>query len=240
MKAGMISVRLKSKKLTASTTSMGRPKNSSSTTTRGATCSHEARSPGYSTASGSVPADAKPPAAWSTMAMSVRRSGRDELVPAPRQVAVLVHHRVPAGDVAHAVPDGAAVARHALLLHQGAVGILDVDGRRLAFVPVVPFLRRQELLGSRGPRRIVALLGDESALPAGIVPVDVLPGAVGLQPAEMGHRRETDEPAAIAFLERRVITVDAARAHRGHGRRPHRLDHHLARGHQVHRLVEGA
>jgi len=45
MKAGMISVRLKSKKLTASTTSMGRPKNSSSTTTSGATWNHEARSP---------------------------------------------------------------------------------------------------------------------------------------------------------------------------------------------------
>ena len=38
-------------------------------------------------------------------------SGRDELVPAPREIAVLVHHRVPHRDVAQAVPERAAVAR---------------------------------------------------------------------------------------------------------------------------------
>jgi hypothetical protein len=45
MKAGTMSVRSKSKKLTTNTTSMGRPKNRSSTSTSGETCSHEARSP---------------------------------------------------------------------------------------------------------------------------------------------------------------------------------------------------
>src|SRR5262249_59651153 len=121
------------------------------------------------------------------MAMSAKpsaASGRDELVPALGQVAVLVHHRVPAGDVAHAVPDGAAVAGGALLFHDGAVGVLDVDRGRLAVVPVVPFFLGQELLGRRGHRRVVALLGDEPALPTGIVPVYVLHGAVELEPAE--------------------------------------------------------
>ena len=43
---------MKSKKLTASTTSIGRPKNSASTTTSGPTWNHDARSPPSSTASG--------------------------------------------------------------------------------------------------------------------------------------------------------------------------------------------
>src|SRR3977135_2801856 len=92
---------------------------------------------------------------------------------------------------------------------------------------VVPFLRRQELLGGRRHRRIVALLGDEAALPAGVVPINVLPGAVEFQPAEMGHRRQADEPAAIALLEGHVVAIDAARAHGGDGRRPHPPDHDL-------------
>src|ERR1700730_16228462 len=39
-----------------------------------------------------------------------RRSGGDELVPLTRQVAILVHHRIPYGDVAQALVDRAAVA----------------------------------------------------------------------------------------------------------------------------------
>ena len=55
MNAGTMSVRSKSKKLTASTTSIGRPKNSASTTTSGAIWNHEARSPPASTARCSAP-----------------------------------------------------------------------------------------------------------------------------------------------------------------------------------------
>ena len=54
-----MSVRLKSKKLTASTTSIGRPKNSSSTSTSGATCNHDARSPLLSSAAASARAGAE-------------------------------------------------------------------------------------------------------------------------------------------------------------------------------------
>src|SRR5205809_1626922 len=102
MKAGMMSLRSKSKKLTTSTTSMGRPKNSVSTETIGATCHQDARSPVFSAGGASSRRDA----ACSMLVMAEPTlSGRDEFVPAPRQVAILVHHRVPAGDVAHTVPD---------------------------------------------------------------------------------------------------------------------------------------
>ena len=75
----MISVRLKSKKLTASTTSIGRPKNISSTSTSGATWNHDARSPLLSSATASARAGAeKPSAAWSMLAMSPRLDGQDE------------------------------------------------------------------------------------------------------------------------------------------------------------------
>src|SRR5689334_21981674 len=53
-------------------------------------------------------------------------SGRDELVPLADHVVVLVHHRVPAGDAAHAVVVGAAVTDRAGLLQERAVGRLDV------------------------------------------------------------------------------------------------------------------
>src|SRR5882724_9205623 len=132
MKAGTMSVRSKSKKLTASTTSIG-----------GAMLRYRSRR------CRSGRRELVRRLIKNGHVGTTRSSGRDELVPAPGQVAVLVHHRVPAGDVAHAVPDGAAVARRALLFHQGAVGILDVDRGGLAVVPVVPFLGRQELLGRR-------------------------------------------------------------------------------------------
>src|ERR1700691_3068370 len=53
-------------------------------------------------------------------------SRRDELVPLADHVVVLVHHRIPAGDTAHAVVVGAAVARRAWLLEQRAVRRFDV------------------------------------------------------------------------------------------------------------------
>ena len=46
-------------------------------------------------------------------------------------------------------------------------------------------------------------------------------------------------PGAIPLLERLVDARDPHRADLGDRRRPHRLDDHLARRHQVHRLVEG-
>ena len=52
--------------------------------------------------------------------------GRDELIPFADHVVVLVHHRVPASDVAHAVVIGAAVACRAGLLEKRAVWTLDV------------------------------------------------------------------------------------------------------------------
>src|SRR5260221_5344706 len=171
MNVGMMSVRSKSKKLTTSTTSIGRPKNSASTITMGAVWNHDAASPESSGAASlttgpEAASDCSSSAAGSMMAMSRRhKSGRYEFVPAPGQVAVFVHHRVPAGDVAHAVPDAAAVTRGTFLLHQGAVRVLDVDRRGLALVPVVPFVLGQEFLGGRRHRRIIALLSDEAALP---------------------------------------------------------------------------
>src|SRR6185295_5394818 len=51
-----------------------------------------------------------------------RSSSRDELVPAGDHVAVFVHHRIPAGDVAHALEEGAAVANGAGLFHHHAIG----------------------------------------------------------------------------------------------------------------------
>src|ERR1700685_3372802 len=48
-------------------------------------------------------------------------SRRDELVPLADHVVVLVHYRIPTGDVAHAFIVGATVARRARLLEQRAV-----------------------------------------------------------------------------------------------------------------------
>src|SRR4029077_6418918 len=50
-----------------------------------------------------------------------RSLGGDELIPFADQVVILVHDRVPAGDVAHAVVVGAAVACGARLFEQRAI-----------------------------------------------------------------------------------------------------------------------
>src|SRR3954470_18054935 len=72
---------------------------------------------------------------------------RDELVPLADHVVVLVHHRVPAGDAAHAVLIGAAVAHRACLLQQRAVRRLDVLLGRLAFHPIGPLVGLHMRLG---------------------------------------------------------------------------------------------
>src|SRR5262249_57652858 len=64
----------------------------------------------------------------------------DELVPLLDEVVVLVHHRVPAYDRAHARLVGAAVAHRAGLLEQRAVGGVDVLFGRLAFHPISPLV----------------------------------------------------------------------------------------------------
>src|SRR5216117_4577373 len=74
----------KSKKLTVTTSTSGTPKNTSSRHARGA-----ARR-------------------WWSRVTLLRR---DELVPLTNHVAVLVHQRVPAGDLAHALPEGTATWR---------------------------------------------------------------------------------------------------------------------------------
>src|SRR5437763_3820173 len=204
----------KSKKLTVTTSTSGTPKNTSSRQARGATRRW-----------------------WPPPGRLTLR--RDELVPLTNHVAVLVHQRVPAGDLAHALPEGAAVAHLTRLLHERAIGVLDVALGRLAVIPVAPLVGRHELLGGLGDRAVVALLGDESALPARLVPVEVVVGGVELEALQVPHRGDAARPGAVAFLERSVVARDAAGPHGRHGRRPHRLDHHFPRRHQVDRLVEG-
>src|SRR3954451_1511272 len=145
------------------------------------------------------------------------RSGRDELVPLPDHVGVLVHHRVPAGDVARALRDRAAVTRGAGLVHERAVRVLDVAGRRLALVPVVPLVIAHELARRLRHRAVVALLGDEPALPAGEVPVQVLVRRVQLEPREVLHQAEPGGPGAVALLERLVGAGNVTRLHGGDG-----------------------
>src|ERR1700736_3699644 len=98
-------------------------------------------------------------------------SGGFELVPALAHILVLVHHRIPAGDVGEAVDDRAAVARGAGLFHDHAIGILDLFDRRLAVVPVAVFIGGHELGGRLRHRAVIAVARDERALPAGVVPV---------------------------------------------------------------------
>src|SRR5881628_2922133 len=102
----------KSKKLTVTTSTSGTPKNTSSRHARGAARRW-----------------------WSRVTLR-----RDELVPLTNHVAVLVHQRVPAGDLAHALPEGTAVAHLTRLLHERAIGVLDVALGRLAVIPVAPLV----------------------------------------------------------------------------------------------------
>src|SRR5262249_61820286 len=82
-------------------------------------------------------------------------SGGDELVPLADHIPTLVHQGIPTSHLAHPLPEGAAVALLAGLLHQVPVGILDVVLGGLAVVPVAPFVVGQELLGRVGHRAVV-------------------------------------------------------------------------------------
>src|SRR5688572_31740116 len=110
-------------------------------------------------------------------------SGGNEFIPLLHHVPVFVYDGVPARHVAHAFPEGAAVAHVTGVLHVVAVRILDLALGRLAFIPVVPLVLAHELLGGFGNRAVVALLGDEAALPSGLVPVEILVSRVELEAA---------------------------------------------------------
>src|SRR5918994_2831218 len=173
------------------------------------------------------------------LSSSPMTSRRDELVPLLNHVAVLIHHRVPAGDGAHAVVERAAVAHGAGLLDHLALRVLDVALGGLAFHPEAPLVLGHVGLGRVEHRRVVALAVEERADPARHVPVDVVVGRVELRALQVLGERQAAAPGAIAFLQGLIDTGHALAAHRRDRRRPHRLDHDLARGHQVHRFVEG-
>src|SRR5262245_51579315 len=114
------------------------------------------------------------------------------------------------------------------VLHMIAIGVLDLALSGFALVPVVPLLCCQELLDGFGHRAVVALLSNESSLPARLVPVEVLIRRVELQAAQMRHQAQTYGPGTIAFLEWYIVTGNAPRPYCRHRWRPHGLDHHLA------------
>lgn len=74
----------------------------------------------------------------------------EEFRPALHEIVVLVHQRVPDGDLGIAVPVGAAGANIALLDDDGAERVGQVLGRRLAVIPIIPF-RRLEGTSSHCP-----------------------------------------------------------------------------------------
>src|SRR5258706_1650672 len=130
---------------------------------------------------------------------STLRSRRDELVPLRDHVAILVHDRVPAGDLAHTFCESAAVADRAGFLHDLAVGRENIARGRLALHPEAPLVRRHERLGGVERGGVVALPVKIGADPAGEVPVDVLVGGVEGWAGEMLGEAEATAPGAIAF-----------------------------------------
>src|SRR5258708_7574082 len=112
-------------------------------------------------------------------------SGCDEFIPFARQIAILVHHRVPHRDVTEPLRDGAAVTYRARLFHDLAEWILDFRRGRLAVVPVIPLRLGQELARVLRLRRIIALPRDERALETAGVPVEIFVEAVALEAVEM-------------------------------------------------------
>src|SRR4051812_45600409 len=104
------------KKLTATTTASGAATNSSSTSASGASCRYDwvrASMVGASDRNVEGPATT-PRVRGARENRKISRASRGlELVPALDHVLVLVHHRVPAGDVREALRQRAAVAYRA-------------------------------------------------------------------------------------------------------------------------------
>src|SRR6476646_10353819 len=84
-------------------------------------------------------------------------SSGNELIPFTDHVVVFVHDGVPAGDAAHSVVIGAAIALGAGLLQKRAVGRFDIADGGLAFHPIAPFVRRHVGLGGGEDGGIIAL-----------------------------------------------------------------------------------
>src|SRR5690348_7796679 len=80
------------------------------------------------------------PGLYAAICVQKRSSRGDELIPLANHVVVLVHHRVPALNGAHAVLVRTAVTYGAGLLEQRAIGRLDVLLRWLALHPVRPLI----------------------------------------------------------------------------------------------------
>src|SRR5271170_7823680 len=130
-----------------------------------------------------------------------RSLGGDELIPFADHVVILVHDRVPAGDVAHAIVVGAAVARCPGLFEQRTVGSFDVLFGGLALHPIGPFIGLHIGLGGGQHSRIIALAVEIGARPPRQVPVDELVDHVGLlRRHALGHA-ESRRPGAIAIFQ---------------------------------------
>src|SRR6478752_5641122 len=114
---------LKFHRLTIATSASGTRKNSRNTSANGAACHH------------ALTAWTDGLGACALAVGALTGSGGDELVPLSDHVLVLVHHRVPAGNAAHALLVAAAVAHRAGLGDHVAVRALDVLRGGLAFHP---------------------------------------------------------------------------------------------------------
>src|ERR1700734_1807174 len=95
-----------------------------------------------------------------------RSLGGDELIPFADHVVILVHDRVPAGDVAHAVVVGAAVACRAGLFEKRAIRSFYVFFGRLTLHPVSPLIGLHMGFGGRQHRRVITLAIEIGAGPS--------------------------------------------------------------------------
>ena len=165
--------------------------------------------------------------------------GGHELVPTVGEIFVLIHDRVPYRDPAHTVLVGATVTHGAHFLHELAERAVNINRRRLAFHPEIPFRRRQIFLGVLPRHDVIALAREECAGRTGMVPGHIIIDRAQLLAFEMTRQHVAEGPGAIALLEILIGARHALLAHRRHRRRPHGLDHHFARNHELNRLVEG-
>mmetsp|Transcript_22454 Transcript_22454/g.36259 ORF Transcript_22454/g.36259 Transcript_22454/m.36259 type:complete len:331 (-) Transcript_22454:1630-2622(-) len=175
---------------------------------------------------------------WAHRHPSRGSSGRDELVPFADHVLVFVHDRVPTGHSAHAILKRPAIAQFARQGQRVAGGGGDGVGRGFALEPIAPFVFGHVVLGGFWYGRVIALAHQVSANPTVEIPVDVLIGRVAFQARQCRRQTDPTTPRPVTFFEGLVDAGHALRLHCRDGRRPHGLDHNLARGHQVHALVE--